>query len=169
MLEDQRNCQRPGHDVGEPTQYGTPAADVCACARRPASLPGVQARRSPLDATPPIDPAATVLQLVATLALTFVIGLEREERVARDRTLVGGVRTIPIIGLLGHAMALLSRASALPLAAGFLALAALLAVEYHHRLMQHPQGATSERGQNVVSGGEDARTEALRERARSSD
>ncbi len=121
--------------------------------------------------TPPpsIDPAATVLQLVATLALTFVIGLEREERVARDRTLVGGVRTIPIIGLLGHAMALLSRASALPLAAGFLALAALLAVEYHHRLMQHPQGASSERGQNVVSGGEDARTEALRERARSSD
>ena len=63
---------------------------------------------------------------------------------ARDRTLVGGVRTIPIVGLLGHAMALLSRASALPLAAGFLALVALLAVEYHHRLIQHPQGATSE-------------------------
>ena len=42
------------------------------------------------------EPAATVLQIVATLALTFVIGLEREERVARDRTLVGGVRTIPI-------------------------------------------------------------------------
>ena len=73
-----------------------------------------------------------------------MIGLEREERVARDRTLVGGVRTIPIIGLLGHAMALLSRSSALPLAAGFLALVTLLAVEYHHRLMQEPRGATSE-------------------------
>jgi uncharacterized membrane protein (DUF4010 family) len=84
------------------------------------------------------------LQLAATLALTIVIGLEREERVARDRTLVGGVRTIPIIGLLGHAMALLGRASVVPLAAGFLALTALLAVEYHHRLMQQPHGATSE-------------------------
>jgi uncharacterized membrane protein (DUF4010 family) len=115
----------------------------CACPRLPASLLAF-APGGPLDATPSIDPATTVLQLVATLALTFVIGLEREERVARDRTLVGGVRTIPIIGLLGHAMALLSRASALPLAAGFLALVALLAVEYHHRLMQHPQGATSE-------------------------
>ena len=78
------------------------------------------------------------------MALTFVIGLEREERVARDRTLVGGVRTIPIIGLLGHAMALLGRASVLPVAAGFLGLVVLLAVEYHHRLMQQPHGATSE-------------------------
>src|SRR2546428_11100697 len=90
------------------------SSEVGAGRRRPASLPGVRARRSPLDATPSIDPAATVLPLVATLALTFVIGLEREERVARDRTLVGGVRTIPIVGLLGHAMALLGRASALP-------------------------------------------------------
>ena len=90
------------------------------------------------------DSATPVVDLAVTLALTLVIGIEREEKSSRDRYLVGGVRTIPIIGLIGHALALLGGASPIPLAVGFLAVAGLLAVEYQHRLAQGPHGATSE-------------------------
>jgi len=91
-----------------------------------------------------LDSATPVVDVVVTLALTLVIGIEREEKSSRDRYLVGGVRTIPIIGLLGHALALVGGASPLPVALGFLSVAGLLAVEYHHRLGQGPHGATSE-------------------------
>lgn len=91
-----------------------------------------------------LDRSIAVLQLLATLGLTLVIGIEREERVARDRVLVGGVRTIPIIGLLGHSLALLSPGAPMPVALGFLGIAGLLAVEYHRRIEHQPHGATSE-------------------------
>ncbi len=90
------------------------------------------------------DSATPVADVLVTVALTLVIGIEREEKSSRDRYLVGGVRTIPIIGLLGHALALLGGASPLPVALGFLGVAGLLAVEYQRRLAQGPHGATSE-------------------------
>lgn len=90
------------------------------------------------------DSATPIVDVLVTVALTLVIGIEREEKSSRDHYLVGGVRTIPIIGLLGHTLALLGGPSPLPMALGFLGLAGLLAVEYQHRLAQGPHGATSE-------------------------
>jgi len=90
------------------------------------------------------DRAVAVLQVLATLGLTFVIGIEREERVARDPLLLGGVRTIPIIGLIGHGLALLSGGAPLPVALGLVGIAGILAVEYHRRTEHGPHGATSE-------------------------
>jgi len=58
-----------------------------------------------------------VFGIAVTLALTFVLGLEREEAGARHRAaVVAGVRTIPLIGLLWHALGLLSPSSLLPVA-----------------------------------------------------
>ncbi len=49
------------------------------------------------------------LKILLTLFLCFLIGLEREEhRAAGQRFGFGGVRTFPLIGLIGYAMALLS-------------------------------------------------------------
>ena len=49
------------------------------------------------------------LKILLTLFLCFLIGLEREEhRAAGQRYSFGGVRTFPLIGLTGYAMALLS-------------------------------------------------------------
>jgi uncharacterized membrane protein (DUF4010 family) len=88
--------------------------------------------------------ATPVADVLVTLALTLVIGIEREEKSRRDGYLVGGVRTIPLIGLLGHALGLVGGGSPLPVALGFLGVAGLLAVEYQRRLAQGPHGATSE-------------------------
>ena len=50
------------------------------------------------------------VKILLTLFLCFLIGLEREEhRAAGQRYSFGGVRTFPLIGLIGYAMALLVR------------------------------------------------------------
>ena len=92
------------------------------------------------------DPAAAQLvQVLVTIALTFVMGIEREEKSHADGTYVpAGVRTFPIIGLLGYAMALLSDGNALPVALGFGGVAALLVMSYGYKLKQGKHGATTE-------------------------
>lgn len=48
-------------------------------------------------------------KILLVLFLSFLIGLEREERKANpERYSFGGVRTFPLIGLIGYVMALLS-------------------------------------------------------------
>src|SRR5258708_3405725 len=59
------------------------------------------------------------VKILLTLFLCFLIGLEREERrAAGQRYSFGGVRTFPLIGLIGYAMALLSEGQLVPLTAG---------------------------------------------------
>ncbi|MGH7786914.1 MAG: MgtC/SapB family protein [Candidatus Binatia bacterium] len=89
--------------------------------------------------------AADVIGLAITLALTFVLGLEREESGVREHgSVIAGVRTIPIIGLLGHGLALLSAVSLLPLAVGFAVVGAFLVVAYQAKLQQNRSGVTTE-------------------------
>lgn len=78
--------------------------------------------------------------------LSFLIGLEREEtKTASGRYVFGGVRTYPLIGLVGYSMAYLSDEQRLPLAAGFIVVGIFLMLSYWHKLTtSENSGLTSE-------------------------
>ncbi len=86
------------------------------------------------------------LKILLTLFLCFLIGLEREEhRAAGQRYTFGGVRTFPLIGLIGYAMALLSGTQLLPLTFGFGVIGAFLWLSYRHKLETYNEaGVTTE-------------------------
>jgi cell division protein FtsW (lipid II flippase) len=80
-----------------------------------------------------LPPEAVKIALV--LFLSFLIGLEREEhKAANGAYSFGGVRTFPLIGLIGYSIALVSGTQLLPLAIGFLVIAAFLLMSYWHKL-----------------------------------
>jgi uncharacterized membrane protein (DUF4010 family) len=80
-------------------------------------------------------------KILFVLFLSFLIGLEREEHKGRaDDYSFGGIRTYPLIGLLGYALAILSGSNLLPLAVGFAVVASFLWLSYQHKL--HSAGAT---------------------------
>ncbi len=54
-------------------------------------------------------PPPEAMKILIVLVLSFLIGLEREEHKADGDYSFGGVRTFPLIGLVGYAVALLSR------------------------------------------------------------
>lgn len=91
-----------------------------------------------------LPPEAVKILLV--LFLSFLIGLEREEhKVTAKYYGFGGVRTFPLIGLIGYSVALLSGAQLLPLAFGFLVVGSFLALSYWHKLStSEVAGVTSE-------------------------
>ena len=86
------------------------------------------------------------IQILFVLFLSFLIGLEREERkVTGDRFAFGGVRTFPLIGLIGYAMGVVSHGELLPQALGFVVVAAFLLMAYWHKLASSGySGVTSE-------------------------
>jgi uncharacterized membrane protein (DUF4010 family) len=87
-----------------------------------------------------------VVNILLVLFLSFLIGLEREERKAgAEKYAFGGVRTFPLIGLVGYAMAFLSGDQPVPLALGFVAIAGFLGLSYWHKLVTSGlAGVTSE-------------------------
>ena len=85
------------------------------------------------------------VKIALVLALSFLLGLEREEhRTDGARFLFGGVRTFPLIGLLGYSLAFLSGAELLPVALGFAVVGGFLMLSYWHKLSAGPAGVTSE-------------------------
>lgn len=83
-------------------------------------------------------------KILLVLFLSFLIGLEREER-KNERYSFGGVRTFPLIGLIGYVMALLSGNQLIPVALGFAVVGALLVVSYTHKLStENNSGVTTE-------------------------
>ena len=86
------------------------------------------------------------LKILLTLFLCFLLGLEREEhRAAGQRYSFGGVRTFPLIGLIGYAMALLSGSQVFPLTFGFGVIGAFLWLSYRHKLETYNEaGVTTE-------------------------
>lgn len=81
----------------------------------------------------PFSPQAW--QLLLVLGLSFLLGLEREGRKATaGHYIFGGVRTFPLIGLLGYSVALLSGPQVLPILLGFLGVASFLAIAYWHKI-----------------------------------
>lgn len=86
-----------------------------------------------------------VWQVVATIVLSLLIGWEREENRHTDRVyIIGGVRTFPIIGLIGYGASIISPDSPIGPAIGFTAIGAFLLVSYLHKLKTGDHGGTSE-------------------------
>ena len=94
-----------------------------------------------LQILPPEGP-----KILLTLFLCFLIGLEREERrTTGQRYTFGGVRTFPLIGLIGYALAFLSGDQLLPLTFGFGVIGAFLWLSYKHKLETYNEaGVTTE-------------------------
>ncbi|MFZ1937807.1 MAG: MgtC/SapB family protein [Terracidiphilus sp.] len=86
------------------------------------------------------------VKIVLVLFLSFLIGLEREEQKATGGSyFFGGVRTFPLIGLIGYSLALISGTQLVPLTIGFLVVAGFLMLSYWHKLCQSTTaGATTE-------------------------
>jgi uncharacterized membrane protein (DUF4010 family) len=86
------------------------------------------------------------VKIIVVLFLSFLTGLEREEHKAgAERFSFGGVRTFPLIGLLGYSLALLSGPQLVPVALGLAAVAAFLLLSYQRKLTTSgTAGITSE-------------------------
>ena len=88
-----------------------------------------------------------LLKIGLTLALAFLIGLEREERHSETSPAYafGGVRTFPMIGLCGYLAARLFGDQPLALALGFSTIGAMLWLSYRKKLeLSSTVGMTSE-------------------------
>ena len=81
------------------------------------------------------------VKIVLVLFLSFLVGLEREERKSTGgQYAFGGVRSFPLIGLTGYAMALLSGERLELPALGFAAVAGFMLLSYRHKLTTDPAG-----------------------------
>jgi uncharacterized membrane protein (DUF4010 family) len=91
-----------------------------------------------------LPPEAAKILLV--LFLSLLIGVEREEHMAgTGYRNFGGVRTFPLIGLIGYSASLLSGDQEIPLSLGFIAVSAFLVISFRHKLLASEQsGMTSE-------------------------
>jgi uncharacterized membrane protein (DUF4010 family) len=85
------------------------------------------------------------VKILLALLLSFLIGLEREERRPGEQGyLFGGVRTFPLIGLIGLSLAQLD-ASIWPATIGFAVISAFLWLSYQHKLQKtDAAGVTTE-------------------------
>jgi len=99
---------------------------------------------APNNSLPLLPPEAT--KIVLTFFLSSLIGLEREEHKATvDRYVFGGVRTFPLIGLLGYALVVASGPQLMIVAVGFAVIASFLWLSYQHKLQSGaPVGVTTE-------------------------
>lgn len=85
-------------------------------------------------------------KIVLVLFLSFLVGLEREEhKTAGGKYAFGGIRTFPLIGLVGYATAYLSGAQVTPIVIGLVVVAGFLWISYWHKLQATATaGVTSE-------------------------
>jgi len=86
------------------------------------------------------------LKIVLVLALSLFIGLEREEHKQREPGYAfGGIRTLPLIGLVSYALALLSTPLLVPWAVGFAVVGGFMMLSYNHKLADaNPAGLAAE-------------------------
>jgi len=75
------------------------------------------------------------IKIVLVLFLAFLIGLEREEHKASPlHYSFGGIRTFPLIALIGYSIALLTGRQLLPEILGFLVVGGFLMLSYWHKI-----------------------------------
>lgn len=90
-----------------------------------------------------IPPEAFKLSIV--LFLSFLIGLEREEHKISKGYAFGGVRTYPLIGLVGYSMAFLSQNQVIPIAIGLAVIGGFMMISYWYKIHSSQRvGFTSE-------------------------
>ena len=88
-----------------------------------------------------------VQKLLLVLLLSFLIGLEREERKGESKLnySFGGIRTFPLIGLVGYLMAMLTQNNPIALSIGLAVIGIFMLFSYQHKLAQFKSaGVTSE-------------------------
>ncbi|MBE9045481.1 MgtC/SapB family protein [Pleurocapsales cyanobacterium LEGE 10410] len=84
-------------------------------------------------------------KLLMVLFLSFLIGLEREEHKIGKGYAFGGVRTYPLIGLIGYSIAFLSQKQVLPVAIGLAVIGGFMMISYWHKITSSKRvGLTSE-------------------------
>ncbi|HVZ86728.1 MAG TPA: MgtC/SapB family protein, partial [Polyangia bacterium] len=87
-------------------------------------------RQDLLNLVPP-----DALKIGLVLAISFFVGLEREEHKQREPGYAfGGVRSFPLIGLTSYALALLSTPQLVPWTAGLAVIGGLMALSFFHKL-----------------------------------
>ncbi len=75
------------------------------------------------------------VKIVLVLFLSFLIGIEREEHKKQiEHYAFGGVRTFPLIGLIGYSMAVMAQGQLLPVTLGFVVVAGFLLLSYWRKL-----------------------------------
>jgi uncharacterized membrane protein (DUF4010 family) len=89
------------------------------------------------------------LKIILVLFLSFLVGFEREEHHAEaksaDRYVFGGVRTFPLLGLIGYALSLVAGENLAPPTIGFGVIGAFLWLSYQHKLATNERaGITTE-------------------------
>jgi uncharacterized membrane protein (DUF4010 family) len=85
------------------------------------------------------------LKIVLVLFLSFLVGLEREEHKSDGNYSFGGVRTFPLLGLIGFSIALIAGTQLLLLGIGLVVVAGFLLLSYWHKLAEEkPGGVTTE-------------------------
>ena len=89
------------------------------------------------------------LKIILVLFLSFLVGFEREEHHAEsksaDRYVFGGVRTFPLLGLIGYALSLVAGENLVPPTIGFGVIGAFLWLSYQHKLATNERaGITTE-------------------------
>jgi uncharacterized membrane protein (DUF4010 family) len=90
---------------------------------------------------------ADAQKFALVLLLSFLVGLEHEEHKGEraDHYSFGGIRTFPLLGILGYAAALLSVGQPVVLGVGLLAIGALMVSSFLHKLKSDSTaGMTSE-------------------------
>jgi len=99
-----------------------------------------------LAAIPP-----TAVQFTLVLALSFLVGLERESLKRDGRRTFGGVRTFPLLGLLGFGITLLAKGNIFATLTGFAVMASFMLVSYWFKLRNSMDtGITTEMSGLVV-------------------
>jgi len=84
-------------------------------------------------------------QLVLVLFLSFLIGLEREELKRGGKRVFGGVRTFPLLGLMGYVVALLGHDNVYAVLMGLMVVGAFMVVSYWHKVQASSEaGITTE-------------------------
>ena len=86
------------------------------------------------------------VKIVLVLFLAFLIGIEREEHKKEvEHYAFGGVRTFPLIALIGYAMGLMAQGNLLPVTVGFVVIAGFLLLSYWRKLTRsEAAGVTTE-------------------------
>jgi uncharacterized membrane protein (DUF4010 family) len=75
------------------------------------------------------------IQILFVFFLTFIIGLEREgKKFEEDHISFGGVRTYPLIGLIGFSLSTISKDDLTLVSIGFIGLTLFLLIAYWHKL-----------------------------------
>ncbi|MDX2167775.1 MAG: MgtC/SapB family protein [Deltaproteobacteria bacterium] len=94
---------------------------------------------------PEVPAPAELFHFAVTLVLTFVLGLEREETADREHArTMAGVRTMPLVGLLGHMLSIAGGGAPLLPAIGFVLVGGLTVVSYAAKLRHERTGTTTE-------------------------